>query len=136
MTQLLDVVRAEQVLMRVFGGNPPAGVAFRLAMVKRDVAPVLDEFRAQRQALLERYAVRTEDQQPQGKTYYFTDEKGIADQERVEQFNAELDNLLGSELALSVKIKLSDLEQVQLDSPLTPNEMVALLALIEDDTGA
>ena len=149
--KLCDIVDAEGALNRLFGCHPKkARDAFRVARIKREIAPILADYWDARQRLLEQHAIKSKDE-PNRWLFVCVDEDGEPifefdeddkekknsrtklDLEALETFSSELDELADTEgVEINSVITLAQIERLGLDPAMTPAEMASLWWLIKE----
>ncbi len=127
--KIKQIIQSEQVLARLLNTPAHGKIAFRLLRIKRAVVPVLDDYRAGMQAILEQHGKLNED----GKTYEFKLSDGSVDQAAVEAVNVEHDALLNEKVEIEfTPLSVNDLDKLRLEPPLSANELEAVEWLFTD----
>ncbi|MCP4537706.1 MAG: hypothetical protein GY832_11210 [Chloroflexi bacterium] len=149
--KLYEVVEAEGALDRLFGCHPKkAQDGFRVAQIKRELAPILSDYRAARQRLLEQHAVKSKTE-PDRWLFVKVDENGdpileyaendkekkhgrpVTDVAAFEAFSEELDEFCSSEtVKVEGSITLAQIQRLGLEPAMTPDEMALLWWLIKE----
>jgi len=96
---LRDLLIAEPILARFHSAKPKlASAGYRIGLVLRALQPYLDEFRKQRDALLQEYGTPVEGQRG---SYHFrisNEPDAEVDQERFDKFRAAIEELSATEI--------------------------------------
>lgn len=126
--KLLKLVEAQPAMFRLFTqARPKASLSYRLGMIHREIAPVMEEYDKARRLIMSKYGDLSED----GNSYTFLDADGKIDQAKVDAANVEHAELVAEEVELSIGfIALNDLDRCKLEPPLSPAEMSSLVWLI------
>lgn len=136
---LRDIVNSIEQMDRLFSGHTRAKDGFALALVRREIAPILEEYQRSQEKLLNEYATRDEARMDR---YHFllpqTATEKQAGNERVLDFNAidayaeEHDELLSSEVEITSTVSIAQIDKAKIDPALTPDELASLWWLIAD----
>ena len=149
--RLRDVVEAESALDRLFACHPKkARDGFRVARIKREIAPILTDYQDARQRLLEQHAVKSKTE-PNRWQFVKVDEDGepileyaeddqekksgkpVMDLDAFDAFSRELNELTeAEEVTVESLITLAQIERLGLEPAMSPDEMSLLWWLIKE----
>ncbi len=149
--KLRDVVEAEAPLGRLFGCHPKkAQDSFRVARIKRELAPIMDDFQVARQRLLEQHATKSKTEPDRWEFVkvdgngdpileYADDDKEkkngrpVMDLEAFEAFSNELEELTNTEkVQVESFVTLAQIGRLNLEPAMSPDEMASLWWLIKE----
>lgn len=126
-------------LLKLFDDSKPdAKTSFRLAMVERELRPILKAYSEARLALLNEYAYQDEEDE-KSDNYHFWKRKpdpddpkdeGEVDEERREVYNEAVTDLLDELRPISEVITIDDLSKAKIE--LSPSETLLILWILKE----
>lgn len=137
--RLKDIIDSMDAMDRLFSGRARAKEAFRLALVRRKVAPVLETYNEARRELLQKHGTR--DGMDLDRYHFWREQTPAeleaqaareADTEAVDAFTEEHNDLLSAEVEVDYGVSIVQIDKAKIDPPLTPDELALLWWLIED----
>ncbi len=137
--RLRDIVNSMDAMDRLFSGHARAKEGFKLALVRRKIAPMLETYREARRELLQTHGTR--DGLDLDRYHFWREqtpaevEAGAAqkvDTEAVDAFTEEHDDLLSAEVEVDYEVSIVQIDKAKIEPSLTPDELALLWWLIED----
>ena len=132
---LADIIQGESVVDGIFAAMAPAKVGFRLALVQRKLAPILAEYQAARNRLVQKHGV--ESNKRKGRYHFYVDETAEepeTDTERLAAFNTAMTDLASALVDVDFYITLSDLEKIE--AGLSADDLAAVMWLVKEGQAA
>jgi len=132
MTTLAQVLVSSPVWRRLTTTQqPPARVAWKLGCLLGELQPIMDRYTKAKDELLARYARPEPEPAPPGQQQRFhfrvsDDPDAEIDQDRLDKFNDEWNDLVQVEVNVETKLSIEDIEDCKLDPGLSGVEMNAI----------